>query len=599
MTGTPHLVARLVETVADAAECLAWVDSLREPVAIDTETTGLDWMSKDFCRLVQFGNRDEGWAIPLREWYGVAEQCMRSVVDRGLPVIMHNCAFDLHALDNAKLPMPLWINVHDTMVMDHLLIPHQSHALKTMSVKKFGVWAGVGQKMLQQAMRENGWDWATVPTNLPVYYAYSVIDTCLTRRIYDDLWPEVERLFKPQYEREMSVREIMWRAEVRGLRVDPVYTQELFDSWQVEALNLGLHLQSKGIKNPASNQQVEAVLRGLGWDPEEFTETGQAVLNRSVKNALMERYPEIAPQLIRYHRITKWSAVYLRRFLEQRDATDHVHADIRTLQARTGRMSITGIPLQTLPSGEASIRRCILPDDGFKLWAVDYQSQEARLFAAYSRDPGMVGALNAGEDLYTYAARTIWSDPTIDKDHPIRKRAKIILLAFTYGAGVDKLAKASGLPHVEVDGVLRRLFELFPNVRNLTGDHAIGGHYKGSLAEKGAERLESEGLAYILTGGGRRFSVPDSNELYKMVNGLMQGTGADVLKMAAVRLDAAGLSDSIVVPVHDELVFQFEDSPAGAEQAAEAAKLMEDHSYRVPLTTELSGPLDTWGTKYE
>jgi len=83
------------------------------------------------------------------------------------------------------------------------------------------------------------------------------------------------------------------------------------------------------------------------------------------------------------------------------------------------------------------------------------------------------------------------------------------------------------------------------------------------------------------------------------VNGIMQGSGADVLKDAIIRLDALGYGDNILLPVHDELIFEFPDGDDGAVAAAEAAAIMEDRSLSVPLTTELTGPLASWGSKYE
>ena len=263
-------------------------------------------------------------------------------------------------------------------------------------------------------------------------------------------------------------------------------------------------------------------------------------------------------------------------------------------------MSISNPPLQTLPSkgSGGEIRRCIVPRKGRELWAIDYQGQEARLFAHYSQDPGMLAALNAGQDLYTYTAQVIYEDPTIDKDHELRNRTKVTMLAFTYGAGVDRLADQTGLPKSEVELFLKRLFTVFPNVRDLTGDHAIGGVYPGGPAISARQRLEEEGLAYIFTSGGRRFAVPSTDELYKCVNGLMQGSGSDVLKEAIIRLERAGLGDYIVVPVHDEIVFEF-PREGGAELAAHAATLMTDRSFSVTLEVEATGPLTNWGQAYE
>jgi len=209
----------------------------------------------------------------------------------------------------------------------------------------------------------------------------------------------------------------------------------------------------------------------------------------------------------------------------------------------------------------------------------------------------MATAYGAGDDLYTHVARIVWDDPSIGKSDSRRTKAKVVLLAWSYGAGVDKLALASGLERHEVEAFIIKMFHEFPTVRDMTGDHALGGTYPGKPALLAEKRATSEGLAYVNTKGGRRFSMPDG-EFYKAINGLMQGSGADVLKDALIRLDAAGLSDYIVVPVHDEVLFSF-PKESGAEMAAEAAVCMTDNSWTIPLTVDVTGPLSHWGEAYE
>jgi DNA polymerase I-like protein with 3'-5' exonuclease and polymerase domains len=118
------------------------------------------------------------------------------------------------------------------------------------------------------------------------------------------------------------------------------------------------------------------------------------------------------------------------------------------------------------------------------------------------------------------------------------------------------------------------------------------------VEEVGRNRLINEGRAYVRSLGGRHISC-EPDKLYKLVNCLIQGSAADLLKRKIVALDAAGLGDYIVVPVHDELLFSFPVAEA-ADMARTAAEVMEDYeSYAVPLTCSVTGPLPTWGTKYE
>lgn len=592
----------LVETQDDVdryRRWLEWACGECGVFAIDTETIGFRWTDRAFTRLFQIAADDYAWAIPV-EWYGrLIHETMHTVINRGVSVVFHNAGFDQHALEGDGFPAVPWDRVHDTYVMHHLLYPVRRHDLKGIGDTEVGPGSSLGSALLKAKFRELGVGWENVPVDLPEYWAYGCIDTLLTWHLMRVLGPRVSAAgLLPAYDREMHIAAVMYRAEVRGMRVDTQYAAQLRDKWTIEAAALKRELQEAGIKNPNSNRQIESVFRQNGWEPEEFTDTGQAVLDKVVLAELSATYPEIAPLIVRFKRLTKWIGAYLDHFVDG-SVNGRVHPGIHTLRARTGRMSITEPALQTLPSKGSSgaIRRCIIPDTGHALWAVDYDGQEARIFAHYSGDEGMRAAYEAGDDLYTHVARIVWNDPGIQKDDPRRGVAKVILLAFTYGAGVDKLSAASGLPPEEVKIFLRQLFTEFPSVRDLTGDHSIGGSFSGYPAEEVLGRLSSEGLGYLLTSGGRRFQIKDEDEAYKAVNGLCQGSAKDVLSSAVVRIDRAGLGDNIVIPIHDELLAQF---PKGDEEGpAEFARLMEDHGWSIPLTVEATGPLKHWGEAYE
>lgn len=595
-----------VDSLTDAREFLEWIcgNVAGNKVAIDTETTGLEWWTSPFVRLVQFGTRDEGWALDVLRWRGVIEEALRIVVESECSVLMHNCAFDMHALEADGFPVPAWRNVHDTMFVHHLLYPHETHSLKPIAAGLFGPAAYAGQNNLKSLMKRTGTTWATVDTREPDYWAYGVMDTILTYRVAELLMPELRSAgFLPQYEKAMARREIMSRSEVRGLRVDRDWATELRNQWTIEAVYLAGQLEAAGIENPRSNVQVTAALEQLDWEPDEFTPSGAVKLDKVILaqlTSLRPEWAEVAVPLLRYRRITKWISAYLDPFIENVDSSGRLHHSIRTLRAVTGRDSITEPAMQTLPArddGAWMIRRCIIPDDGHVFYCVDYSSQEPRCFAHYSQDPGMIAALAAGEDLYTYVSRVIYNDPSITKSDDRRSTVKIIMLAFTYGAGLDKLSKASGLSLRETEAFVKRLFNLFPGVRKLTGDHVIGGDYVGEPALAARRRGEVEGLRYILTKGGRRFSVANDMELYRCVNGLMQGSGADILGDAIIRLDQLGYGDCIVLPIHDEILFQFPEGDA-QRMAEECAEIMCDYTLSVPLTTELSGPFKSWGHKY-
>jgi len=579
----PDLSLNLVDSVDSASAFLRWLGERRPCLAVDTETTGLSWF--DTTRLVQFGDGQGGWAVPLHSWRGVAEAGLQAVKDGGHPVILHNSSYDLHKLENDGLPIPAASQVEDTLILSRLKDPHLPAGLKALCARLYGREAVAGQELLSQRMRENKWTWATVPDTLPEYWAYGVLDTCLTALAFEHLRPLVP---SQAYEREMAVLSVMYGAERRGLRIDVPYTENLLAEWTQEADELRSLLQAKGIQNPGSSHQVTLHLRSAGWEPSEFTDKGNVKLDKVVLNALREHYGDVAEPLIRYRRITDWCSTYLRPFLRERDDNDRVHANINTMGARTGRKSVTSPPLQTLPSKGSGgvIRNCILPyTDKEVIYSVDYAQMEPCITAHYSNDEALIAAICRGEDMYLYCATVIHGP---DKAEELRPKYKVVLLSKLYGAGDEGIAAKLGVPVAEVTGLMNNLKARFPKLFLLMD----------SIEHQAKVRLAVEGRAYVTTSGGRQV-VGDEDTLYALTNYLIQGSAADIMKDGIIAVACAGLSDNIMVPVHDEILFSFPKETAAA-QAAIAQEAMQDLTgFKVPLRCDVTGPLSRWGEAYE
>jgi DNA polymerase-1 len=570
-----------VDNLDEAQAFLRWLGERRPVLAVDTETRkDFKWWTPNFVRLVQFGDGMTGWSISLRLWRWIIERALEVVRDTQVPVVFHNAKFDLHALEGAGLALPAMHRVHDTMIMSHLVDPLTENSLKGLSRRMFGPEAVAGQDMLKIDFSNNGWDWDTIPEDRPSYWAYAALDTVLTARAAETLLHQTQA---EPYDREMAVQSILYRAERRGMRVDPAYTGDLRLEWLSEAEDLRARLVAAGIENPNSNVQVIQVLEAAGWEPNEWTETGQPKLDKAVLAEVSTVYGDIAAPLVRYKRLTKWTSTYLDTFLTRRDTNDHVHASINTFRARTGRMSITGPPLQTLPRG-SEIRNCVIPDDGHSIWSIDYANMELRVFAHDSGDEGLISAFQAGEDIHTYSAAQAYGVEKDEVSPEQRQTAKNTNFARIYGAGPAKIATTAGTTEAEIRGYIRSFDARFPRAPL----------FMRELERTAKMRAALEGEPYIITTGGRR--VPQTmDKIYALLNYRIQGSCADMFKDAIIRLDRAGLGDRIIVPVHDEVLFQFPEGDEGAEMAHEAHEVMEDRdSLAVPLTCDVAGPMPRW-----
>ncbi len=579
----------LVESMTEAEEFLTWVGQRRPILAIDTETTGLKWWTTNFCRLVQFGDGERAYALGVKEWWQIIADAMDRIVDNGARIAMHNAKFDMHALTVSGFTVPDWHNIYDTMLMDHLCYPIRSHKLKVMGKRVYGGWATVGDQLLKHYNDNHGTDWATVPVTEPSYWAYGCMDTVLTSRFAMSLGREMSgRGLMTPFHRESAVQSIAYRAECRGLRINTEYAELLLEQWTDEIVALRIQLDAWGVDNPGSKMQVVAALAAReNWDPEAFTETGEPQLTKSILSAMDSR---IAPLVLRYRRLVKWSGTYLDYFLGEQ-INGVVHPNINTMAARTGRMSITNPPMQTLPAGEASIRHCILPPEGDWLWPVDYDGQELRVMASLAGDEGLIGLFNEGLDPHSFVASVVYGldykELESGQHKTQRKTAKNTQYSRIYGASDAKSAETAGVPVNQIVQ-FKQIYDLrFPGVQR----------YMDAVIKEARMRMLHEGEPYITSAGGRWLNV-EPDKLYALVNYKIQGDCADVLKEKTVLLDKAGFGDNIMLWVHDEILFSFPEGDT--ESVKEAALIMEEaERYRVPLTVGATGPFNSWGQHYE
>lgn len=577
---------RFVETVDEASELMRWLGERRQVLGIDTETEGLKLYSGHAMRLWQVGDTQMGWAVDLFKWRGLIEQVMTYVRRDALPTVFHNAKFDFHAMEVAGLPVPMWSRTHDTAIMAKLLEPHRRAGMKTVG-ERYWPGSGAGEQLLNEAKRKGGWTWATIPTDNLAYWSYSAWDPVLASRLAEEFWPRInaDPALRAAYDREMAVAAVLYRSERRGIRVDPRYTSELQAKWTDRITVLRAELDDMGLKNPGSGPQIAKALKDIShWDPTEFTETG---LPKTGEEVLKYIDSPIAERVIEYKRLKKWTSTYLNVFLRDRDENDMVHPSINTLQAKTGRMSITGPPMQTLPSGDPTIRDCIIAPEGTRLYMADYDNMEMYAFAHYSQDPGLMQAARDGLDMHKYGASIANGIPMEEVTKAQRKIAKLsVSFGKLYGAGRESVASAAGVSLEAIDIFLERYDREFPGVAS----------FMETIISTGRRRWREESNPYITTWGGRK-AISDSDKLYALVNYLIQGSCADLLKHKIVELDKAGFGDNIVLPVHDELLFAF---PEGDTRGpAEAAYIMEERQmFTVPFTVETSGPYCSWGAKY-
>lgn len=585
----------LVDTTDKVAEFSQWLGERRDVLAVDTETSGLE-PERCVLRLVQFGDEHRGWAIPWERWGGVALE----VFDRYTgEFVFHNAKFDVRFIElHGGICLPRE-RIHDTMFMAHLLDPPGAHGLKPLAARLVDSKAAYASRALDEAMAQQKWTWATVPLDFPMYWAYGALDTVLTANVYSALKTQVRLSCDRVYEVERACTWILADMERRGARVDLEYTAMKRDELsRFTSAVANWCRKTHGIE-PGSNKKVAERLVELGVQLDKRTATGALELSQDVILSILEASSledvltenldsgrQLAYQVLARRKAEKICAAYLDHFLTGADAEGRVHCNIRQVGARTGRMSIDNPPMQTLPRG-AVVRDCFIPADGNVLLSADFDAVEMRLLAHFANDEALLAAIADPEvDIHTAMARALYRDPQLEKRDERRQIMKNVNFAKLYGAGTAKIALTAGVSLDQAKEFLDAYDQTFPGVRA----------FQRLVSKTGEERKEASGAAYVTTPLGRYQPAEDTKD-YTLVNYLVQGTAADVLKEALVRLDEAGATDWMILPVHDEVLF---DVPAADVDEARhlIATTMPDSRWRSSLSVSVDGPLARWGDHY-
>lgn len=566
----------VVHSLDDAFAMKRWLGERHgiEALAMDTETGGLD-PRRDALRLCQFGDANESWVVRWDMWAGLVHEVF---ADWQGSWVLHNAAFDVSFLEHNGVQVPRH-RLEDTKILAHLEDSRTSNALKPLCVARVDKRAAVGQELLHEGMRKQGWTWATVPYDFAPYWFYSGMDVSLTARLFENFAP-VRTEYAEAYERDLLVSMILMDAQNRGMRIDvdyaaskkaeiDQYTDEMY-AW-IET--------NYGVK-PGSNIAVSNKLLADGVRLEKRTAAGAWVVDSEVLEGL--EHP-LAAAVLAHRKAKKMSSAYFGNIISRLDG-DTLRCSINSLAAKTGRMSVSTPALQQLPSGSPLVRNCFIAREGHTLAMVDYDQIELRLMACFAHEEAMLSAIRAGEDLHMHMARMMFG-PNANKGH--RRVAKGITFGKGYGAGVDKLALMLGCSSDEAKRFIQQYDTTFPGIPAFMREVERVGH----------ERERNEGVAYVRNPYGRRTPKAGQDGMYVLTNFLIQSTAADVLKQALVDLNSAGLAEYVLLPVHDELIFEFEDDTA-EEQARAAAEVMtEATKFAVPLTvgTDL---YKCWGSKY-
>ena len=596
MPRLPDVDLRLVQCIDDLFDLKRWLGERRDVMGLDTETSGLDpWEPGAKLRLIQIGDHTTGWAIPWEGWGGAALECMNAWDGR---FTLHNASFDAKWLKvHADWDMP-WDRTDDTMIMAQIERPGGKNDLKFLSTQFIDPMADAGQKELKDAMKHHGWGWGDIPVDFEAYWVYSALDPILAAHLWSHFRTDLS--FPQAYDLEMAVRRICTNMESQGMRVDLEYSQKRFDELKAQvAASKQWAKDNWGVAIGSNAQLVKFFEEQLGARFEVFSKTtGKPSIDKTQLEIFSKSddptVATVANFIVNVRNADKMSNSYFKNFLEM-NQDGIVHPSVKTMGARTGRMSVVSPALQTIPKDDSmGVRNAFVPrNPGDVLISCDYSQVEMRLLAHFSGDAALQEAFKeadrTGGDFFVSIGRQIYNDPDFNKKDKRRGLMKGVMYGAAYGSGIQKMADSAGVDYEVMKSVSDDIFNTYPGIKSfMTETEALG-----------IAREEQEGVGYIVTGTGRRIPA-DKGKLYTLTNYTLQGTAAELMKKAIVRLDAAGYGPYMQMAIHDEMIFSMPEHMVEAalpEIEALMSYVNGEFAVDLPAEPEIIGKV-SWGEKY-
>lgn len=582
-------IIKVIESTEDIQEFHSWVEGFYTSgafFACDTETTGLDIFSKEFrVRTLQLGVGNEAWVFPIEAFPDQDYSWLTK-----LNLVFHNAAYDVLAIYQFLGIELDWEKITDTKILAHLWDSRSKqeggvgHSLQELTAAYIDpeVAEDIKGSMTRMA-RENKMKKSEVFAGIDLwnldYLTYAGMDVVLTYKIREVLKQKLHLLKSkvPEFElglvkTEHRIAAICAEMEKSGFLLDVGYSSRLSEqllqeqeAWEAVAYS------EFGTESVNANAQVAEDLIQSGVNLTELTSSGAYKLDKSVLGPLADQGHLLAVSVQAAKKSKKWRTSWVDKFLQQRDANNRCHASINPLLARTGRMSITGIPAQTLPSSDWTIRRCFIPDNGHKIVSCDYQAQELRVLAALSRDENMQRAFREGADLHQITA---------DASGVERSVGKTVNFAYVYGSGAGNIAQTCNISVPKAREVIKGFERSYPRVARFS------------------KALEAQAKAngYIVTPSGRVLHV-DKDRSYAALNYIIQSTSRDITAAALIRLDKAGFTPYLRLPIHDEILASVpaEHAEYGAKKIA---SIMETEFMGVCIAADADVLGDSWGGGY-
>ncbi|MGL6133757.1 MAG: DNA polymerase I, partial [Prochlorococcaceae cyanobacterium] len=619
---TPELEPQLITTPealeALVARLLADTDSAG-PVALDTETTALNPFKAELVGIglawgegpadlayIPIGHQEPPAQLPLDQVLTALAPWLASAAH---PKTLQNAKYDRLIL--LRHGLELGGVVMDTLLADYLRDANARHGLEVLAERNFGFTPTSYTELVPK-----GSNFSAVP--IAAAAQYCAMDVHLTRRLTPLLRGQLAalgpRLLEVLEQVELPLEPVLALMEATGIRVDSAYLAEL--STELGATLERLESEAKAAAgvdfNLASPKQLGELLfdtLGLERKKSRRTKTGWST-DAAVLEKLEDDHP-VVPLVLEHRTLSKLKSTYvdaLPALVEPE--TGRVHTDFNQAVTATGRLSSSNPNLQNIPvrtEFSRRIRKAFLPAEGWTLLSADYSQIELRILAHLSGEEVLVQAYRSGDDVHALTARLLLEKGEGEAVSTGERRlGKTINFGVIYGMGQQRFARETGVSQAEAKEFLSRYKQRYPRVfafLELQERLALSrGYVETILGRRRPFAFDPGGLGRLLGNDPLEINLEvarrgglEAQQLRAAANAPIQGTSADIIKLAMVRLHhqlAAGdLPARLLLQVHDELVLEVAPEALEAVQAVVKEAMEGAVQLDVPLVAEMgAGP---------
>ena len=592
-------IVKRYETVVTLEALEAWIRRIEAAplTALDTETDALDAMRAEIIGISLSVAAGEAAYIPLRHSYaGAPDQLpVQTVLERLRPWLENpaaskvgqNTKYDVHVFAGAGIEVRGYC--HDTLLESYVLEAHRPHSLESLAFRHLGrtgityeAVAGKGANQIPFAQ-----------VDLEKATEYACEDSEMALHVHQALWPQIEdqaRLLDVYRRIEMPTSAVLARIEQAGVLIDSellrAQSRELAE--RMLALEHEVHALAGQPFNLGSPKQIGEILFGkLGMPARRKTASGAPSTDEDVLQELAADYP-VAARLLEHRGLSKLKGTYTDKLpLMVNPRTGRVHTNYAQAVAVTGRLSsndpnLQNIPIRT-PEGRR-VREAFIAPPGHRILSADYSQIELRIMAHISADAGLLHAFGAGLDVHRATASEVFGTPVDEVTSEQRRYAKVINFGLIYGMSAFGLASNLGIERSAASAYIERYFARYPGVKRYMDETRLAAREKGSVETLFGRRVW---LPDINGGNGPRKSAAER----QAINAPMQGTAADLIKLAMIEvqgaIDRERKATRMIMQVHDELVFEVPDAELDWARREVPRIMAGIAALRVPLLAEV------------